>query len=128
MPHRSLRSTHVDRQVNGPYLLVISGLPVIQALRLRRRRSRREAGAAHVEELHARGLLAGELGPVRGRFSRALLHPSGAFDGLGLDLNREVPLAELGKEGVRLEVLLGSPNTGSQGSTEYLLNSNRHVH
>ena len=51
-------------------------------------------------------------------FSRALFHHSGAFDGFGLHLNREVPLAEFGKEYVRMEVLLCSPDTGSQWVAE----------
>ena len=44
--------------------------------------------------------------------------PAGAFDGFGLHLNREVPLAEFGKEYVRMEVLLCSPDTGSQWVAE----------
>ncbi len=51
-------------------------------------------------------------------FARALFHHSGAFDGFGLHLNREVPLAEFGKEYVRMEVLLCSPDTGSQWVAE----------
>src|SRR5208337_4484996 len=65
---------------------------------------------------------------IYGPFERDFTGPSDAFQGLGLDLNREAPLAEFGKEGIRLEVLLGGPDTRSQWPAQYLLHSNRHVH
>ena len=51
-----------------------------------------------------------------------------AFDDLGLNLNREVPLAKLGEECIRMEVFFGGPDAGTQRTTEHLLDADRHVH